>query len=86
MTKGVQTKLIIVTGFLFMLMNCGQQSKPIYTISHGGIIRGDSTKKEIALVFTGGDYSDGGWHIRFVLEQKMIAAGFFFTGDFYRNV
>lgn len=85
MTKGVQTKVIVVTGFLFMLMNCGQQSIPKYTISHGGIIRGDSTKKEIALVFTGGDYSDGGWHIRFVLEQKMITASFFFTGDFYRN-
>jgi peptidoglycan/xylan/chitin deacetylase (PgdA/CDA1 family) len=56
-----------------------------YTFSHGGIIRGDSTKKEIALVFTGGDYSDGGWSVRSVLKQKNIPAGFFFTGDFYRN-
>lgn len=51
----------------------------------GGIVRGDASRKTIALIFTGGDFSDGGPHIRAVLAKKGIKAGFFFTGDFYRS-
>jgi peptidoglycan/xylan/chitin deacetylase (PgdA/CDA1 family) len=50
-----------------------------------GVIRGDVTKKGIALVFTGHEFSDGGTLIREALKRKAIRAGFFFTGDFYRN-
>ncbi len=56
-----------------------------FQYDHGGIIRGDIHKKTLALVFTGGDFADGGTHISEVLKQKRIKAGFFFTGDFYRN-
>jgi peptidoglycan/xylan/chitin deacetylase (PgdA/CDA1 family) len=52
---------------------------------HGGIIRGPLSLKKIALVFTGGDFADGGEHIRKVLAERKIKAAFFFTGDFYRN-
>ncbi|TFG97203.1 MAG: polysaccharide deacetylase family protein, partial [Calditrichales bacterium] len=55
-----------------------------YISDKGGIIRGDTTKKEIHLVFTGGDYADGGEHIRQTVKAKGIPAHFFFTGDFYR--
>lgn len=55
------------------------------TYDQGGIIRGPTSHKEIALMFTGGDYSDGGDVIRNVLKEKNIRASFFFTGDFYRN-
>jgi peptidoglycan/xylan/chitin deacetylase (PgdA/CDA1 family) len=41
--------------------------------------------KEIALVFTGDTFADGGTHIRQVLAQQQIKASFFFTGNFYRN-
>lgn len=51
----------------------------------GGIVRGDASRKTIALIFTGGDFSDGGPHIRTVLAKKRIKTGFFFTGDFYRS-
>ena len=53
--------------------------------SHGGIIRGDTSVPEIALIFTGGDFADGGEHIAPVLRKQHVPAGFFFTGDFYRS-
>lgn len=57
-----------------------------YIESYGAIVRGDTTKPEIHLVFTGGDFSDGGEYIRKILNDKKIPAHFFFTGDFYRNI
>jgi len=71
--------------FFFLFLVCSRDTKPNFTFYRDAIIRGDSTRKEIALVFTGGDFSDGGWHIQNVLDQENIPAGFFFTGDFYRN-
>jgi endoglucanase len=56
-----------------------------FTQSYGGIIRGDTTKKSLALVFTGGDFADGGQVIRDVLKKHRIRGSFFFTGDFCRN-
>jgi len=55
------------------------------TINNGGIIRGDLNKKSIHLIFTGGDYNDGGDQIINNLRKHKIKAHFFFTGDFYRN-
>ncbi len=52
---------------------------------HGAVIRADTTRKELALIFTGGDYNDGGRHIAAVLQRRRVKAGFFFTGDFYRH-
>jgi peptidoglycan/xylan/chitin deacetylase (PgdA/CDA1 family) len=57
----------------------------VRSYSHGAIIRGDSTKKNIALVFTGHEFADGGNYIAATLKQQGIKASFFFTGDFYRN-
>jgi peptidoglycan/xylan/chitin deacetylase (PgdA/CDA1 family) len=51
----------------------------------GGIVRGDAAKKEIALVFTGHEFAEGGAFIRDILKKREVRAGFFFTGDFYRN-
>lgn len=51
----------------------------------GGIERMDTSKQEIYLLFTGGDYNDGGDYIQKVLKEKNILAHFFFTGDFYRK-
>jgi peptidoglycan/xylan/chitin deacetylase (PgdA/CDA1 family) len=56
-----------------------------FSYSHGGIIRGDSTKKNIALVFTGHEFAEGGDFIANSLQQQNIKASFFFTGKFYRN-
>jgi peptidoglycan/xylan/chitin deacetylase (PgdA/CDA1 family) len=63
-----------------------QDNKPgRFVYDHGAIIRGDAAKKEIALVFTGHEFADGGTFIRDALRKKETRAGFFFTGDFYRN-
>lgn len=56
-----------------------------FTYSHGAIIRGDSTKKEIALVFTADEFGDGLSSIIKALHDENIKGSFFFTGRFYRN-
>lgn len=55
------------------------------SLSHGAIIRGDSTRKKIALVFSGHEFADGGNYIQKTLKRSGIRASFFFTGKFYRN-
>jgi len=56
-----------------------------FSFSHGAIIRGDSTKKRVALVFTGDEFGDGGDFITKTLAQQKVKASFFFTGRFYNN-
>jgi peptidoglycan/xylan/chitin deacetylase (PgdA/CDA1 family) len=52
---------------------------------YGAIIRGDTARKNISLVFTGDEYADGGEHILAVLQRHQIPGSFFLTGRFYRN-
>ena len=51
----------------------------------GQITRGDTTQKNIALVFTGDEYGDGGSFIAKTLQEQNVKAAFFLTGNFYRN-
>lgn len=60
-------------------------SKKKLSYSHGAIIRGDSTQKKIALVFTGDEFADGAASIQQTLKKENVKASFFFTGRFYRN-
>ncbi|HXS56094.1 MAG TPA: glycoside hydrolase family 9 protein, partial [Hanamia sp.] len=53
-------------------------------ISHGGIIRGDTRKKKIALVFTADEFGDGGGSILKTLQEQNVHGSFFFTGNFYK--
>ena len=50
-----------------------------------GIVRGDTSKKQLSLVLTGHEYAEGGWEILKTLEKNKVKGSFFFTGDFYRN-
>jgi peptidoglycan/xylan/chitin deacetylase (PgdA/CDA1 family) len=52
---------------------------------YGGIVRGDTTRAELALVFTGDEFADGGFHILQVLSDLQMKASFFLTGKFYKN-
>lgn len=70
---------------LFAVLVQVKGAQPNFLYSHGAIVRGDTTKPMMALIFTGGDYNDGGTYIRNVLHDKKVKASFFFTGDFYRN-
>ena len=55
------------------------------TVYKGAVVRGAPEKKEIALVFTGDEFADGGKLIADVLQKQGTKASFFFTGNFYRN-
>ena len=52
---------------------------------HGGIIRGDTTMKKIALVFTAHDRADGAPKIIPTLKKMEVPGAFFFTGTFYER-
>lgn len=49
------------------------------------ITRGDTAKKQIALVFTGHEFADGGMYIADVLKKHHVPASFFLTGTFYET-
>lgn len=52
---------------------------------YGAIVRGDTNKKQIALVFTGDEFADGGAFIAHTLKKHDVNGSFFLTGRFYRN-
>jgi endoglucanase len=70
---------------IYLLAAKETEGIPSYTWDHGAVIRGDTGKKELALVFTGHEFADGGPFIQQTLQQQNIKASFFLTGDFYRN-
>lgn len=61
------------------------QDTKIFTRSHGAIVRGDSTRRELSLVFTADETGEGLPVILQTLKEEGVKAGFFFTGRFYRN-
>jgi peptidoglycan/xylan/chitin deacetylase (PgdA/CDA1 family) len=77
--------LVLILGtFIFFSLQETQQKKK-FTYHRQAIIRGDTTRKQIALVFTGDLYADGGEIILRTLKEKKIKASFFLTGNFYRK-
>lgn len=63
-----------------------QLSNRFYSYIFGAIVRGDTTKKELSIVFTGDAYADGATHIIKVLRDYKVKASFFFTGNYYREL
>src|SRR4051794_18674521 len=59
-------------------------SKP-WTLVEGGVVRGDTSKKQLALIFTGGDFGEGTGHVLESLAANKLKASFFFTGDYLRK-
>ena len=74
---------------IYLLAAKEAESDPAYgkrwRTEYGAITRGDSSKKNIALVFTGDEFADGGSYIAQTLQQHKVKASFFLTGRFYRN-
>ena len=60
-------------------------TKKPWTITEGGVTRGDTSKKQLALIFTGGDFGEGADHILDTLKAHQIQASFFVTGDYLRK-
>jgi peptidoglycan/xylan/chitin deacetylase (PgdA/CDA1 family) len=70
---------------LLCLPALSQQSTPKdarFTLDEGAIVRGDLRQKQIALIFTGGDYGEGTQPVLDTLDKLKIKAGFFVTGGF----
>ena len=77
--------ILSVTCCIVISFSCVAQKKKIIIDSFGAIVRGDTTKKEIALVFTGDEFADGGMIISKTLADQKLKASFFLTGKFYSN-
>jgi len=71
--------------FPLLLWTISSPGHSQFLFDHGGIVRGDTSRSALSLVFTGGDFADGGQSIRQTLGEKKVHAAFFFTGDFYRD-
>ena len=71
---------------ILLLTACScRNSEKHFTYNHGAIVRGDTTSKQIALVFTGDEFGDGGEFITSTLKNRDTKASFFLTGNFYRK-
>jgi peptidoglycan/xylan/chitin deacetylase (PgdA/CDA1 family) len=60
-------------------------SNTVFTCDHGGIVRGPTDRKRLALIFTGGQFGEGTETILNALRDRGIKASFFVTGDFLRR-
>src|SRR5215218_3028280 len=75
--------LFIVCLLMYAVLNA--QLKKDVTYIHGAVVRGDSTKKELALVFTADEFGEGLPLITQTFKSKNVKGSFFFTGRFFRN-
>lgn len=73
------TKAFLALSFFLLLLGCGTSTQKLahnspYLYDSGAVVRGDTTQKKLALVFTGDEFADGGNHIAGVLEklQKLL--------------
>src|SRR5688500_2671106 len=82
-----ETLILFITlvGGLELHAAAAAERRPEWTYVEGGVTRGDTSKKQIALIFTGGDYGEGTGHILDTLAAHKIKASFFFTGDYLRK-
>jgi peptidoglycan/xylan/chitin deacetylase (PgdA/CDA1 family) len=82
----MNTRLCIILAWCCAgLFSYAPKKEKAFVYDHGGIIRGDHAQKELALVFTGDSFADGGEHIRQALARHHAKGSFFLTGNFYRN-
>ncbi|WP_150451436.1 polysaccharide deacetylase family protein [Arenibacter lacus] len=81
-------RLVALCKLIFLAAIIGHAQEPLaqnFTYVQGAVVRGDSTQKNISLVFTGDQFADGGHYLQKLLKKEKIPASFFFTGNFYRN-
>jgi peptidoglycan/xylan/chitin deacetylase (PgdA/CDA1 family) len=56
-----------------------------FITDRGAIVRGNPVKKQLCLVFTAHEFSDGFRSVTQALKKNKAKGAFFFTGDFYRE-
>src|SRR5215203_4393233 len=78
----------MMIGNFILLMCClgglelHADQRPQWTYVEGGVTRGDTSHKKLALIFTGGDYGEGTGHVLNTLAAHRIKASFFFNGHY----
>lgn len=70
---------------VYLMASLEEKAGNEYKKDHGAIIRGNQSRKELALVFTGDEFADGGNMIASTLLKEKVKASFFLTGNFYRS-
>jgi peptidoglycan/xylan/chitin deacetylase (PgdA/CDA1 family) len=78
-------RAFFIAVFTFTSSFSFSQTKHVIRDKYGAIVRGDTTRKEIAVVFTGDEFADGEKIIRTTLANHKVKGSFFFTGNFYTN-
>ena len=83
----LKSLLIILFSLLLTQSVLAQSSRKKNPVKdqYGVIVRGDTSQKNIAIVFTGHEFADGAEVIIKTLKSKKVPGSFFFTGDFYLN-
>ncbi len=56
-----------------------------FTYQDGAVVRGSRSTRQVALVFTGHEFAEGGGVILEALARHGVKASFFLTGDFLRH-
>ena len=74
------SKYLLVLAIFFISINSIGQ-----TYDQGALIRSNTEKSLIYLIFTGDEFGDGSKIISKTLKKHNVKAHFFFTGNFYRN-
>ena len=70
---------------IYLLAASEAKGKYRTTDKYGAIVKGDTTLPEIALVFTGDEFSDGLPHIAKILKKNDVKGAFFVTGRFLED-
>lgn len=60
-------------------------NKTEVTWSYGGVVRGRRDRRELALIFTGGDFGEGSGFILDTLRSAEVSGSFFFTGGYLQE-
>jgi peptidoglycan/xylan/chitin deacetylase (PgdA/CDA1 family) len=66
-------------------VDAGRSADAGVEVVEGGIVRGPTDQRRLALVFTGHEFAEGADTILDVLSRCGAHASFFLTGDFLRN-
>ena len=81
-----QASLSLFFLWLTPFFGIAQGKSDLWIMDHyGAVVRGDLAHKEIALVFTGDAFAEGGEIIRTTLKKNHVQVSFFLTGNFYRD-
>ena len=85
MTRGGRAALVLVLATGACVPRAAPAQDARFTYDQGGITRGARDRKELALIFTGGDFAEGATTILDALRERGVQASFFVTGGFIRH-